>query len=102
MHETAGETLLGEGEEELEKEKKKESLTDRKEIHPVCFQTCDGGLGKETSWGGRDGIKGVCREKWGHIKNERGSKLEETEADREREHSEDKEIKQIPPRDKYN
>lgn len=53
MHETAGETLLGEGEEELEKEKKKESLTDRKEIHPVCFQTCDGGLGKETSWGGK-------------------------------------------------
>lgn len=77
---------------EEEAEKKRKSLTGRKEIRPACSQTCDRGFGKGTSWGGeflgrRDGIreerKQSVQRKMGHIKNESRSKLEETEADRE-------------------
>lgn len=76
-------------EEKLEKEKRRKSLTGRYEIGPACSQTCDRGLGKETSWGGeflrrRDGIRAErksVQRKMGHIKNESWSKLEETEAD---------------------
>ena len=41
-----------EKEGELEKEKKRKSLTGRYEIRPACSQTCDRGLGKKASWGG--------------------------------------------------
>lgn len=40
----------------------------------------------------------MCGEKWGHIKNERESKLEKAEADRE--HSQDKREARPSPQDR--